>query len=69
LPRDISATGAVPSTSDSGAIQPLSVAVREFEREYMLRALDVAGGNKTRAARLLGISRKHLWEKLRRWAS
>jgi DNA-binding NtrC family response regulator len=67
LPRDICATAfATPASSSHGEIQPLSVAVREFERAYMLRALELANGNKTRAARLLGMSRKHLWEKLRR---
>jgi DNA-binding NtrC family response regulator len=68
LPRDICATAlaCAPASSSHGEIQPLSVAVREFERAYMLRALELANGNKTRAARLLGMSRKHLWEKLRR---
>jgi DNA-binding NtrC family response regulator len=68
LPRDISAAALalVPGSSCQGEIQPLAMAVREFERTYMLRALEMANGNKTRAARLLGMSRKHLWEKLRR---
>jgi two-component system, NtrC family, response regulator AtoC len=68
LPRDICATALAraPASSSHGGIQPLTVAVREFERTYMLRALELAKGNKTRAARLLGMSRKHLWEKLRR---
>ncbi len=44
---------------------PLSVATREFEREYLLRALSSVGGNKSRAAQLLNISRTNLWEKMR----
>ena len=40
-------------------------ALKEFEREYLLRALAPAGGKRTRAAEMLGISRKNLWEKLR----
>ncbi|MFN7134647.1 MAG: sigma-54 interaction domain-containing protein, partial [Myxococcales bacterium] len=44
---------------------PLAVALREYEREYLLRALAAADGKKTRAAELLGISRKNLWEKLK----
>ena len=40
-------------------------ALKEFEREYLLRALAQAGGKRTRAAEMLGISRKSLWEKLR----
>ena len=43
----------------------LALALREFERIYLGRALMAAGGKKTAAARLLGISRKTLWEKLR----
>ncbi len=69
LPRDISAIAGVATLGSQGDIQPLSVAVREFEREYMLRALKLARGNKTAAARLLGMSRKHLWEKLRKLSS
>jgi DNA-binding NtrC family response regulator len=64
LPRDIS--GVVPAREQrAGELQPLSLALREFEKIYLGRALVAAGGKKTAAARLLGISRKTLWEKLR----
>jgi DNA-binding NtrC family response regulator len=44
---------------------PLLPALREFERAYLRRALAATGGNRTRAAALLGISRKSLWERLK----
>ena len=44
---------------------PLGAALKEFEREYLLRALAEADGKRTLAAEILGISRKNLWEKLR----
>ena len=63
LPRDIVGTdGASESTPP---IASLSSAAKEFEREYLLRALSQAEGKRVRAAELLGISRKTLWEKLR----
>jgi two-component system, NtrC family, response regulator AtoC len=46
-------------------IRPLSVAIKEFEREYLMRTLSLAQGKKARAAEMLGITRKNLWEKLR----
>jgi DNA-binding NtrC family response regulator len=49
----------------SGKLRPLGEAIREFEREYLIWALRYACGNRTRAAELLGISRKGLWEKLK----
>ena len=52
------------STSPSGPLQ-LGTAVEFFEREYILRALADSGGRKAKAAELLGISRKHLWHKMR----
>jgi DNA-binding NtrC family response regulator len=41
--------------------------VDEFEREYILRALRQASGTRSQAAELLGISRKNLWEKVRKY--
>jgi DNA-binding NtrC family response regulator len=45
--------------------RPLAVAMKEFERRYLLDALELAQGRRGRAAEILGISRKTLWEKLR----
>jgi two-component system response regulator AtoC len=47
------------------ALRPLHLALRDFEHEYLLRALKATDGKRTRTAELLGISRKTLWEKLR----
>jgi transcriptional regulator with PAS, ATPase and Fis domain len=44
--------------------QPQSLA--EVEAEYVEEILSATGGNKTEAARILGISRKNLYEKLAR---
>ncbi len=47
--------------------QPLNDAVDAIERVMVLRALDRAHGNYENAAKLLGISRKGLFLKRRRW--
>jgi DNA-binding NtrC family response regulator len=39
----------------------------ELEKQYVLRVVDVCGGAKKRAARILGIDRKTLYRKLVRW--
>ncbi|SFU29697.1 sigma-54 interaction domain-containing protein [Pseudoduganella namucuonensis] len=46
------------------AVLPLSQAVAEAERKAIVAALRAAGGKKTAAAQLLGISRATLYEKL-----
>jgi len=51
--------------SDGGPIQPLSTALREFEKNHLQEALAAMGGKKVKTAAALGISRKSLWEKLR----
>ncbi len=43
----------------------LPEAVREFEREYLRRAMLRSTGGRATVAESLGISRKNLWEKLR----
>jgi len=53
------------SHAGPGGPRPLAVAIAEFEREYLLATLEATEGKRTRAAELLGISRKNLWEKLR----
>jgi two-component system response regulator HydG len=39
----------------------------EIEKRYILRVLEAAGGNKTRAAEVLGFDRKTLYRKLERY--
>ncbi len=69
LPGDLAGAAvegaAGPSHPNDGPLRALSVASKEFEREYLLRALKLADGKRTRAAEMLGISRKNLWEKLK----
>ncbi|MCC6807495.1 MAG: sigma-54-dependent Fis family transcriptional regulator [Deltaproteobacteria bacterium] len=65
LPRDIVGIAEAKKDQATTAVRTLAVAAKEFEREYLLRALHQADGKKGRAADLLGISRKNLWEKLK----
>ncbi|MBA3395493.1 MAG: sigma-54-dependent Fis family transcriptional regulator [Deltaproteobacteria bacterium] len=43
----------------------LDEVVRRFERDYLLQVLRAVGGNRGRAATILGLSRKGLWGKLK----
>lgn len=44
---------------------PLSRVTAEAEKDHIIKILRSTEGNKTRAAEILGISRKTLWEKLK----
>ena len=46
--------------------KPLREAITEFERKYIEKVLQSEEGHKTRTASILGLSRKVLWEKLKR---
>lgn len=48
-----------------GARMPIGLTLREIEQEYIQRTLEAVGGNRTRAARLLGISLRCLQYKLK----
>ena len=63
LPSDISGT----STSTHHHDLQLSTAVAQAEKSCILRALKMAGGKKTETAKILGISRKNLWEKMKNY--
>ena len=52
--------------ADAAAVRPLGEAVAGAERQCILRGLARCGGNRSQTAALLGISRKNLWEKMRR---
>ncbi len=64
LPTEIS--GRAPAGETTPA-QSLTEAVEEFERELVLRTVRDAGDRRQRAAKALGISRKSLWKKLRKY--
>jgi DNA-binding NtrC family response regulator len=64
LPEDVAAL-ASETSPEARAVTLLAVAMKQFERRQLLQALAVAEGKRSRAAELLGISRKNLWEKLR----
>jgi DNA-binding NtrC family response regulator len=40
-----------------------------MERELIVRTIEFAGGNKTRAAQILGVSAKTLYNKLERYGA
>jgi two-component system response regulator HydG len=46
-------------------LESLDVVAKRFERDYLLRVLRAVGGNRGRAAEVLGLSRKGLWGKLK----
>ena len=50
-------------TENTGSLSLAEVAAGA-EKEHIIRILAQAGGNKTKAAEMLGISRKTLWEKM-----
>jgi DNA-binding NtrC family response regulator len=65
LPAGIAGASESSGNPNAGNLRSLNAALKEFEREYLMRALAQAGGKKMKAAEILGISRKNLWEKLR----
>lgn len=52
--------------SPSEPVVTLQVLVAETERRHIRRAMTHTGGNVSRSAELLGISRKTLWEKMKK---
>ena len=54
-------------SEQGGAPDTLTAAREGFERQYILSVLKRGGGNRSVAAKTLGISRKALWEKCKRY--
>ncbi|MGH7285513.1 MAG: sigma-54-dependent transcriptional regulator [Polyangiaceae bacterium] len=61
--RDYRSSHVVVAGDDPAELVPLD----EVERRYILRVLDAVAGNKTAAARVLGLERKTLYRKLERY--
>ena len=59
-------SGDAPGADGDGLRQPLSDHLQECERAYIRRALAECDGRIADTAALLGISRKNLWEKMRK---
>ena len=51
----------------AGTVDRLDTAREQFERQHIVKALERTKDNKTEAAKLLGLSRKALWEKCKRY--
>jgi DNA-binding NtrC family response regulator len=60
--RAYSSTDVIVASQDPTELVPLE----EVERRYILRVVEAVGGNKTMAARVLGLDRKTLYRKLGR---
>ncbi|MCX7804324.1 MAG: sigma-54 dependent transcriptional regulator [Planctomycetota bacterium] len=63
-PGDVAAG---PAKAAAPELRPLRDVVAEAEAAHIRAVLQHAGGNRTRAAEILGISRKNLWEKMREY--
>jgi DNA-binding NtrC family response regulator len=64
LPADVVGRALAHHDGDSKT-RPLAESMRDFERQCLISALNATDGVKFKAARMLGISRKTLWEKLK----
>jgi DNA-binding NtrC family response regulator len=62
--RPVTLPAALPSVAEAAAAEPLPFDLDEIERRTIVRALEATGGNRTRAAKLLGISERTLRNKL-----
>ncbi len=65
LPEDIARVASAATAPGSTDVRPLAAVLKEAERAHLLHVLAIAQGGRARAAELLGISRKNLWEKLK----
>jgi DNA-binding NtrC family response regulator len=65
-PGDLACEGlGAASPCAGGATQPLADTIRDAERSHLSQVLQSVGGERKRAADVLGISRKTLWKKMK----
>lgn len=55
------------ASTQEGMFVPFGCTLDEIEEQYVRKTLASVGGNKTKAAKVLGISRKTLYDRLKRW--
>jgi two-component system, NtrC family, response regulator AtoC len=68
MPLASTASGAKATGIEAGSMKEIvKKATEELERDLIVKALDETGGNVTRAAQLLGISRKGLQNKMKEY--
>jgi two-component system, NtrC family, response regulator AtoC len=67
LDADEAADTAVPTTGDAAEALPLRALLAEVERKAIRGALLACGGNRTKTAERLGISRRELFDKIREY--
>ena len=63
--EDISGLAQAPSSKPTGGIDPSGLTLRELEQRAIELALAASGGNRSQAARQLGIDRSTLRRKLK----
>jgi len=66
-PGLIQADSAATPQEDSGKKYPMVKSLHENERDYIIHILKSVDGNKTQAAKLMGIDRVSLWRKLNKY--
>jgi DNA-binding NtrC family response regulator len=54
-------------SEQEGVYVPLGISLEEAQRAFVLRTLEYCENNKTRAATMLGLSRKTLYDRLGKW--
>ena len=67
LPEKIRDVARPAHVARRGDDRPSWCTLEEVERRYILRVLEACGGNRTDAAKILGLDRKTLYRKLLRW--
>jgi two-component system response regulator AtoC len=67
LDVDQAAEPALHDAGEAAEVLPLPALLAEVERRAIERALRACGGNRTRTAERLGISRRHLFDKIREY--
>ncbi len=67
LPARFNNAGDPPSPYTPEKVEHVTKSLHENERDYILRILKSVNGNKTQAAKLMGIDRVSLWRKLNKY--